>query len=172
LLIWYKQHKNSFSSLDLSEYKINQVYLDSGPERLTGEIDLLKFEDKQTASIVDYKSTVPPIKDSGLLKDPKEYRYRRQLLFYKVLLDSINYKRDSKPVRIESGVIEFLTPNEANKIIENRIDFKDVDVKRMKTLIAAVWSKIMNLEIVDTTKYDKTIKGMIALEDDLISGNI
>jgi len=172
LSIWYKKHKNDFNSFDLSEYKINQLYLDSGPERLTGEIDLLKFDGKENASIIDYKSTIPPAKDSGLLKDPKEYRYRRQLLFYKVLLDSINYKRDSKLVNIETGVIEFLTPNEVGNIIDTRIVFTDTEVRRMKTLITAVWVKIMNLEIVDTTKYDRTIKGMIALEDDLISGKI
>jgi len=30
----------------------------------------------------------------------------------------------------------------------------------------------MNLEIVDTTKYEKSLKGMISLEDDLISGKL
>jgi hypothetical protein len=172
LSIWYKQHKNDFNNFDLSEYKIKQVYLDGGPERLTGEIDLLKFDDKVTANIVDYKSTLPPAKDSKLLKDPKEYRYRRQLLFYKILLDNIKYRRDSKQVNIKAGVIEFLTPNESGNIVENRIDFIDSDIERMKSLIKVVWKKIMNLEIVDTTKYEKSLKGMISLEDDLISGKL
>jgi DNA helicase-2/ATP-dependent DNA helicase PcrA len=172
LSIWYEKDKQKFNSSDLSEYKIGQVFLDSGPEKLTGEIDLLRFENKLNASIVDYKSTIPPAKDSKLIKDPKEYRYRRQLLFYKILLDSIHFKRDSKPVNVKTGVIEFLSPNESGDIVENQIEFVDSDIERMKSLIIAVWKKIMNLDIIDTTRYEKSVKGMISLEDDLISGKL
>ena len=172
LSIWYKHHKSNFSPLDLSEYKISQVFLDSGPERLTGEIDLLKFETKDITSIVDYKSAIPPLKDYKLLKTTKDYRYRRQLLFYKILLETINYRRNSRPIKIETGVIEFLTPSESGDIVAIRIDFSDDEINRMKQLIKVVWKKIMNLDLIDTSKYDQTIKGMIQLENDLIEGKL
>ena len=172
LTVWYKHHRSDFNPLDLSEYKINQVYLDSGQEKLTGEIDLIKFGDKHTASIVDYKSSSPPPKDYGLQKGTKEYRYRRQLLFYKILLENIKFAHQTSPIQINEGIIEFLTPNESGLISDNRMEFDIQEIIRMKQLIKVVWKKIMNLEIIDTSKYENTIKGMIALEDDLIKGKL
>ena len=172
LAIWHKHHLKDFNSSDLSEYKIAMTYLNSDEERLTGEIDLLRFSSPNEAIIVDYKSTSPPAKYSRLIKDPKEYRYRRQLLFYKILIDNIQLERNSKLVKVNTGLIEFLTPDESGAIVNHQIEFDQADIDKMIKLIKVVWQKIINLEDLDTSAYDKTVKGMIALEDDLISGKL
>jgi hypothetical protein len=172
LSIWYKHHRSNFSDQDISEYKISITYLESEAEKLTGTIDLLRFETTNSLTIVDYKSTTPPAKYSKFIKDPKEYRYKRQLLFYKILLQSINYQKGSKPIKIDSGTIEFLTPSESGEIVSHRIEFEDQDIDRMKQLIKVVWQKIINLDTIDTSKYDNTVKGIIQLEDDLIAGRL
>ena len=77
-----------------------------------------------------------------------------------------------KPIKINEGVIEFLTPDESGKIVNHRIEFEDQDVEKMKLLIKIIWQKIINLDIIDTSKYDNSLKGMIQLEDDLIAGKI
>ncbi|HUY52991.1 MAG TPA: ATP-dependent DNA helicase [Candidatus Dormibacteraeota bacterium] len=172
LSAWYKYHLTDFSAKDVSEYKISQTYLDADIEKLTGKIDLLKFNSDGTLCIVDYKSSAPPAIYSKLNREPKGYRYKRQLLFYKILLESINYQIGSKPIKINNGVIEFLTPDESGQIITHLIEFEDQDIERIKLLVKIVWQKIINLDIIDTSKYDNSLKGMIQLEDDLIAGKI
>ncbi|HEY5267708.1 MAG TPA: hypothetical protein VII94_01075, partial [Candidatus Saccharimonadales bacterium] len=63
-------------------------------------------------------------------------------------------------------------PDDAGNIIDHQIEFEDQDIDRMKQLIKVVWKKIINLDIVDTSSYDKTVKGMIQLENDLIAGKL
>ncbi len=172
LSVWYNHHLTDFSPKDQSEYKIPLTYLNSEIEKLTGKIDLIKFNSDSSISIVDYKSTAPPASSSSLSREPKGHRYKRQLLFYKILLESNNYRVGSKPIKINEGVIEFLTPDESGKIVNHRIEFEDQDVEKMKLLIKIIWQKIINLDIIDTSKYDNSLKGMIQLEDDLIAGKI
>ena len=107
-------------------------------------------------------------------KDDYEKRklrnYARQLAFYKILTE---YSRDFSKYNVHRGVLEFIeTPRAGAQLVDLECEITDAQTDRLKSLIIAVATKIMNLNFPDVSKYEKNVKGVEAFEEDLLAGNI
>jgi len=95
----------------------------------------------------------------------KLYKYRRQLIFYKLLVEN---SRDFAKYTVEEGSLEFLEPDKHGKIHELPLFITTEETEKTKKLIEAVYKKIINLELPDVSEYTKDIAGMMNFEADLL----
>ena len=125
---YYDQYKNDFI-LDVElEKKIKAVpfVLDSGEEiLLTGVIDKIVHNKDGTISVVDYKSG----KSWSKCDKKKKESLRRQVVFYKLLLDSY----DNGKYKMVTGELDFIEPNSDTHEYEKEIiSVNESDVVRIK----------------------------------------
>ena len=140
---------------------------------ITGKIDLLRIVDENTVDVFDFKTgkSIPDKnKDDG--DKLKEWSYKNQIIFYKLLIEnSKNYKN----YKMRNGIFIFVEPEFKNGIVfinEKQIEITEDDISRVKKLIKIIFNKIKNLDFVNVDNYPKSMKGIIELEDDLLSGSI
>lgn len=86
-------------------------------------------------------------------------------MFYKLLIES---SRDYNKYDVKQGTMQFVEPTSEGQILSINTDFCEDDIESFKLLINAVWKHIINLDLPDISKYDKSYKGIIAFESDLI----
>lgn len=159
---------DSFSQKQRTELNFANQQSIVGDAHLTGSLDLIEI-DKSSKSIIvtDYKTGRPPFNQAG--KDDYEkcklYRYRQQILFYKLLVEN---SRDYHNFEVTRGVVQFVEPTDSGKIISVDVEFDDSELERFKLLIGEVWSRIVKFNLPDTSDYEQAYKGILAFEDDLI----
>ena len=85
-----------------------------GQARLTGKIDkMVMFKDERKIAVVDLKTGKPLTKwyETGNTKEAqKTDRYRRQLVFYKILVE--NSREFNGKFNVEEGQLDFMQPEE------------------------------------------------------------
>ena len=140
---------------------------------ITGKIDLLRIVDNEFVDVFDFKTgKFIPEKNKDEKDKVKEWSYKNQIIFYKLLIEnSKNYKN----FKMRNGIFLFVEPElqgETFSINEKQIVFTDEDMDRVKKLIKIIYNKIVNLDFVNIDKYSKTIKGINQFEEDLLSGSI
>ena len=96
----------------------------------------------------------------------KAWKYRRQLVFYKLLVEHSRDFGGSRNVKL--GMIEFVEPVRG-KIVELALDIDPAEVERLTKLIKIVYDKIINLDFPDVARYSKDISGILKFEEDLIN---
>lgn len=133
-----------------------------GSVRLTGRIDRIDWVDrgKKTVAVIDYKTGTPKTKGEieGTTKDPERSereeklpegirgRYKRQLLFYKLLLQLDAHL----PVTAVTGEFDFVEPDkQSNKMVRRSFDLLDEDVEQLKQLILEVMREITALKFLE-----------------------
>jgi len=112
---------------------------------IAGKIDLIKFnpDDKKIIEVIDFKTGNPDTKGSQLSQKGLG-DYYRQLLFYKLLIESapqLNWK-------VMMGTIKFIEPSreDGDKWIERSYDLNIQDYELLKAKVKEVYKKIQNLE--------------------------
>lgn len=135
---------------------------------ITGKLDLVDIDkDENTISVIDYKTGKPAKKWQG--KDEYEkiklHKYKQQLMFYKLLIEN---SRDFHKLTVISAMMQFVEQDSNGDILSISTDFSDCDMDNFINLIKSVWKHIKNFDLPDVSKYDKTYKGMLAFESDLI----
>jgi DNA helicase-2/ATP-dependent DNA helicase PcrA len=136
---------------------------------LSGKIDKLQFVGSDQATVIDYKTGKPAATWQG--KDEYEkiklYKYRQQLLFYKLLVE--HSATFSNKRTVTNGGLEFIEANERQQLLPNLMLTFDIDeLQRFTVLIGKVWEHIMRLDFPDVSKYAQTLKGIQQFEQDLI----
>lgn len=169
LSAYLKKRSSNFKPNDEVEVNFKHEGVCVGEARIEGKIDKISFEDGAIA-VIDYKT-------GGAVADwePKDKRdmakvakYRRQLLFYKLLVEgSTRFKGKT----VSRGVIDFIEP-ENGKIVSLETEFSAEEVDRLSRLIQAVFRKIQALDFPDVSIYGEDEKEIARFEDDLISGAI
>lgn len=151
-----------------------------GGARLSGKVDRLDFnKTDKTISVIDYK-TGPQFKawpkvntnvtKQNSFKLHRLHKYRQQLLFYKLLVDgSRSYGGYYKTAE---ALLVFLEPDSSDVISNLKLSYDSKELTRLKKLIAAIWQKIVNVDLPDTSMYSQDFKGVMDFEDDLIAGKI
>ncbi len=161
----YLQQSNiRTSDNDLSEEKFS-INIDQ--MRLNGKIDRLIIDaiDK-TITVVDFK-TGQHQRKSFTESDMRMRKNKRQLYFYKLLVDSSTRFKDYHTTH---GTIEFVEPDLAGSRFNSvTLEFNERELELTKKLVIAVWDKIMNLEFPDTSSYPKTASGIKKFEQDIIT---
>ena len=142
-----------------------------GDAHLTGKIDKIVPIKKDEFSVHDFKTGKPKREwgKGGLYDKMLLHKYRRQLVFYKILIE--NSKNFEDKYTVNTGVLEFVEPDK-NEIIDLPATIEDQEVNRTLELIEIVYSKIMDLDFPDTSEYKQNVDGMIKFEDDLLEGKI
>ena len=167
LLVWWKERGKNATPADHSEtdFKGQGVVILGAP--IVGKIDKM-ISDDGSMLVCDFKTG--KVKENWEGKDAREKitlaNYRRQLTFYKLLVEnSHSFNR----FRVERGVLEFLEPKDGH-IAELTLDITDADADRLSRLIAAVYNKIIKLDFPDVAHYSPDLVGITEFEDDLLAG--
>ncbi len=161
LKIYYEENLNkSFNILGL-EKKLggfkNPIIIDEN-YHIAGRIDRLDWidEEKKHIKVIDYKTgkqkTINEIDGKVGLKDcsqreldlPESIRghYKRQLLFYKILIEN----DQTLNLKVTHGEFEFVEPKENGKLVNRLFELTEDDALELKKLIIQVSTEIKNLE--------------------------
>lgn len=144
---YFDAYKGRFYERTLTEFSIRGVFL--APDvRLTGTIDKLEIlDDAGKVNVVDYKTGKP--KSRGMIEGSTKSSdggIKRQLLFYKILLDL--YK-EGKKFNMVSGDIDFIEPDEKGKYKKEHFDIVPDDVDELKRIILKTSEEILSLSFWD-----------------------
>ncbi len=160
---YYDKYKDSFSVDVIVEKKIKAIPfdLDSGEQiLLTGAIDKMETKSDGTVSVIDYKTGKPW---SRLQKDKKE-SLNRQVVFYKLLLNSYN----DGQYNMTEGTLDFIEPHPQTHEFEREVvSVCDEDVRQLKEQINIFAKDILSGNFLDQNikqKYgDKSLDEYIKL---------
>ena len=118
--------------------------------RLRGDIDKISITPEGAVYIHDYKTGKPKTrgqifgKEDVLLWGP----YKRQLIFYKVLLDySATSRTPFGPA--EEGIIEFIEPDEQNRSISVSVPLSIEDSQALLQLLQDIAQEIIDLSFME-----------------------
>lgn len=136
--------------------------------RIDGKLDLVDIDKANKNMLVsDYKTGKPSSSWSG--KDEyskiKLHKYKQQLMFYKLLVEN---SRDWHDYKVNEANLHFIEPAQNGEIYMLNATFTDDEMDQFKNLLLAVWKHIIVLDLPDISKYDKSLKGILAFEQDLI----
>lgn len=195
LSAFYDQKQEDFNGDDLSEvdFKHEGVMLtDSGLSHassktgllpfahLTGKIDKIFKNANNQFEVVDFKTGKAEVswQTSDEDKKIKLNNYKRQLLFYKLLMENSNTYKNSF---VSSGILQFVEPIKEtsakgtlkNKIVGLSLDLqnREEEIDRLIRLSCIVYNKILNLDFPDVSQFEPNLKGIIAFEDWLLENN-
>ncbi len=168
--IFLEQKYDNFKTSDKAELNFAGQHSVIGDAHLTGKLDLVTInKTNKTIHVTDYKTGGAPLSANGKSDSEKIkiHKYRQQLLFYKLLIESA---RDYRGYTVTSGSIIFVEPSKFGDIISIDVSFSNDDAEKLKKLIGSVWNHIIKLELPDISDYEKTLKGILQFESDLIEG--
>jgi DNA helicase-2/ATP-dependent DNA helicase PcrA len=152
-----------FKPADKAEHNFRNEGVFVGDAHMAGKVDRMEIDkENRTITVIDYKTGRSYEKWESL---GKLHRYRMQLYSYKLLIEG---SHTYKGYKVTSGRIEFVEPDNENRINYLELTFKDEDVERTRQLIQAMWQCVMNLEFPDISGYDTTLTGMKQFEEELL----
>ena len=133
----------------VAEFKITTqlplAHVDCSHLRLRGDLDLVEFTDTGEVVVYDFKTGKRKSKNEIYGTDDDWGDYRRQIVFYKLLLDLF----DEGKHKMKEGVIEFVEPDEKGRHESVRIDVSDADASKLRSEIERVSNEILNLSFAD-----------------------
>ena len=140
----YNYYKSKWNKNVITEYAVNGAEYEGVP--ITGKLDKVEFEGKNTVNVIDYKTgksengkkKLTPPND----KDPNGGDYWRQIVFYKILLDS-DKRKDFDMV---SGELDFLEPSKSGEFVKEKVVIDPLSLSIVKEQIKDTYKKIMNFE--------------------------
>lgn len=144
---YYDEYKGGWNRNLLTEYSIKVPNFKINPDLsivLTGKLDKIELIDEKNVAVIDYKTSKPKSRNDieGKTKTAKG-NYKRQLVFYQLLL---NY---DKKFKMNSGVIDFIEPNERGKYKKEQFIISDDEVKGLEELIRDCADSIVGLKFID-----------------------
>lgn len=149
---WYETYGNWEKNI-LNEYKAHSIFdIGGGEITLTGALDKIEFVSDTHVNIVDYKTASPKSRNDieGNTKTSNG-NYKRQLIFYKLLLEGFDKER----FHMDSAEIDFVEPNTGGKFKTEKFEITDEEVKELSELIIKVSKEILDLKFWDEKCDDK-----------------
>ncbi|PIP87209.1 hypothetical protein COW81_01490 [Candidatus Campbellbacteria bacterium CG22_combo_CG10-13_8_21_14_all_36_13] len=137
-------YKNTWHKNILNEFNIDGIYINVGDDidvPIKGKLDKIEIYDGYV-NVVDYKTGKP--KSRNDIEGNTKYsggNYKRQLVFYKLLLDLFE---DGKYV-MKSGEIDFIEPQDNGKYRKEQFDIYKEDVEELKEEVIRVSKEILDL---------------------------
>lgn len=141
LLGYYGAYAGSWNANVLVELAVAGVSL--GGATLTGKIDKLEFESDGGVSVVDYKTGKP--KSRGVIEGAtksSDGNIKRQLVFYKLLLDAF----EGGKYRMKRGIIDFVEPDDKGRYHREEFEIGNNEISELKELIKKTADEIISLE--------------------------
>ena len=167
LKIFYEKRIDSFRVSQIAEYSFRGENVFVNDARLTGMIDLIDIDrQNKTIVITDYKTGKAASSWSGHgdQEKIKLLKYRRQLLFYKLLVEN---SREFRNYTVEKGILEFVEPV-GGEITRLELDYDPAEEAQFVKLIGAVWQRIITLDLPDMTTFSGDTHGIMDFEQFLL----
>lgn len=151
---YFDNYNGSWNRNLITELNIKGVHLKVGKANLTfdlllkGKLDKVELISPEKVNVVDYKT--------GKLKSRNEIEsktknadgnYKRQLIFYKLLLDLEEKKR----FEMVSGELDFIEPDDNGKNRKERFEISNEDVEALKKALEE-----KSIEIFELSFWNKT----------------
>ena len=149
---YFEAYKGQWPRALITEYSIRGVHfpIDTINILLTGKLDKIELGNDRDVNVVDYKTGPPRSRNEieGKTKNA-DGNYKRQLVFYRLLLDSMDDnrqdKKQDKKYRMISGELDFIEPNEQGIYKKEKFDVRDEDVAELRQTIERVAREILDL---------------------------
>jgi len=142
---WYKNSwKDSGIEKILNEFRVSVLY---EGVKLKGNLDKIEILDgNASVNVVDYKTGKPKSRNiiEGNTKSSNG-NYKRQLVFYKLLLDLYDEGR----FNMVSGEIDFVQPDDKGGYHKEKFVITDEDLKELKEVIKNTEKEILALDFWD-----------------------
>jgi DNA helicase-2/ATP-dependent DNA helicase PcrA len=160
LPIFYDTYRGTWSARALNEARIDALPLEDGT-LINGKLDRIEFLDgtgvdsasREAVRVIDYKTGKPKTRnDIEGNTASSDGNYKRQLVFYKLLLDKEG-KRDMK-----DGVIQFIEPDDRGKMHREEFEIAPGEVKVLEKLVMDVAREILDLSFWDKGCHDPDCK--------------
>ena len=149
---FYDEYHESWSPRALNEIRVAGVETtkELGSVKINGKLDRVEFFDapatgkRDNVRVVDYKTGKPKSRNDieGNTKS-SDGNYKRQLVFYKLLLDK------EAVHDMTEGVIQFIEPNERGKFVREAFEVTAGEVKVFEKLVSDVAQEIRDLSFWD-----------------------
>jgi DNA helicase-2/ATP-dependent DNA helicase PcrA len=137
---YFKAYKGTWPRSLLTEYAIKGVTLPitvNNEEKLLplrGVLDKVEILQDREVNVVDYKTAKPQTRNELMGKTKTATGdYVRQLMFYKLLLDTL----PEKPYVMKSGEIDFIEPDEKGNYHKERFEITDAETTELISIITA-----------------------------------
>jgi DNA helicase-2/ATP-dependent DNA helicase PcrA len=149
---FYDTYHATWSPRALNEARVEPIPLEDGT-LINGKLDRIEFLDGENVRVVDYKTGKPKSRNEieGNTKSSAG-NYKRQLVFYKLLLDKEG-KRDMK-----DGVIQFIEPDDRGKMHREDFAVMPGEVKVLEAQVMQVAREILDLSFWDKGCHDPDCK--------------
>lgn len=142
---YYDFYKDSWATNTISELNIPAVMLDN--VRLNGKIDKVEFTGMgKEVNVVDYKTGRPKTRGEieGKTKN-SDGNYKRQLVFYNLLLDRYEKGR----YKMQSADIDFVESDDKKRYKKEHFIIAKEEIKELIGLIRKTADEILNLKFWD-----------------------
>jgi hypothetical protein len=80
----------------------------------------------------------------------------------------VENSRDYRDYQVTSGKLQFIEPTKSGEIVSLDNEFSQQELQEFRKLLNIVWKKIIALDLPDVSTYDKTYRGIIQFERDLL----
>ena len=124
----------------MNEFRVSVLFENI---KLRGNLDKIEILDSNNnVNVVDYKTGKPKSRNmiEGKTKS-SDGNYKRQLVFYKLLLDLY----DDAEFNMISGEIDFVEPDEKGKYHKEKFIISEDDIKGIKEIIKNTAKEILEL---------------------------
>jgi DNA helicase-2/ATP-dependent DNA helicase PcrA len=149
---YYATYMTEWKKQFLGEFSIKGIRL-SDDVMLTGRLDMIEtIPGSDEVIVYDFKSGKP--KSRGEIEGTTKNSngdYKRQLVFYKMLLDKYQYKR----MRMRTGVIDFVEPNDKGEYKREVFSIGEEDVQALEAQVKEVTDEILAMGFWDKRCEDK-----------------
>lgn len=148
---WYDTYHALWPVRTVNELAVQGVLL--GDIRLTGKVDKLECLDERCGEVrvVDYKTGKPKSRNEieGLTKSAQDTPggggYKRQLVFYKLLLDRFMEGK----YRMREAMLDFIEPNDSGTYKREVFTVSDADARALEVEVRRVIGEITELAFWD-----------------------
>ena len=141
-----------------SEYIVPRDKVVINGVRVNGIIDLIEL-DKTNKSIivVDYKTgrSFSEWKQKDVKHNLKLNRYKKQLIFYKLMIEGY---LEFSGYKVKSGELRFVEPDENGNINTLQTNFEDNDIEDFRQILVNVWNSMINLNFPKTDDLKEGIR--------------
>jgi hypothetical protein len=154
---YLKTFKDSFLRTVSTEYSIRGISIPviqndiSYDIPLTGKLDKIEYVDDVHARVFDYKTKAPMTRNEieGKTKSATG-DYKRQLVFYKLILD-MQSQELNKPISLIEASLDFIEPNEKGIYKRESFVITDDEVDELRNIIITVSQKIIACDFFKST---------------------
>ncbi len=149
---WYAKYASSWNLNTLTEFNIKGIVI-SEDVRITGKLDKMELGDDESVVVVDYKTSKPKTRgDIEGTTQSSNGDIKRQLVFYKLLLNNLD---GGKKFKMSSAEIDFIEPNDKGDYKKEAFSITDEEVAELTELIKKTADEILNLKFWNKTCNDK-----------------